>query len=457
MLDNISASIMAPTGTRRISMGWDAGARSPSHQIVLASDFSLRSKPRISFAEHISNYGRLPIGLSLQVAIDTVRAANLRGRGGAYFSFARKLEAVARANSRKAPVIVANGSESEPLSKKDTFLLRTNPHLVLDGMAIMGSVLGSKNGYLYVGDKEAALSIGAAIRERRDRGTEELKVVVVEAPPGYLSGQESAVVQRIERGPAFPQRSSERVAVCGVKGVPTLLSNVETFAQIALIMRFGADWYRSVGSGSDPGTRLVTIVGSVDRPGVYEIAPGIRLSSVLREAGAAQARAVLIGGYFGGWINASTVLSLDFGMDDVSLGERRLSFGAGVIGVLSKDTCPVVEAAGMVEYLAGQSSGQCAPCINGLPEISTSFARIALSSNVSRGLAELRNVIPLVEGQGGCQHPDGVIGLVRSTVNNFGDELRLHKSGKCSALGSHRSVLLPASNAVVGFATAGQN
>lgn len=454
MIENISASIVAPVGPRRLSAGWEAGPKANGPQIAFAGDLLRGQRFRIGLPEHVSNFGRLPGGITPQVVLETLRAANLTGRGGAGFAFAKKMDAVARTQSRKGAIVVANASESEPLSKKDTLLLRNNPHLVLDGITISATALGAKAAYIYIKDKEAQVAVGAAIRERRDRGVEEVKVTVVEAPSGYVSGQETSVVRRIERGPALPRYSTARVAVSGVKGAPTLLANVETYAHVALIMRFGADWYRRIGTGADPGTRLVTVVGAVERPGVYEVAPGFQLSSLLRDAGGSQVRAVLLGGYFGGWISAPSGTELDFAIDDVTLSERKLSMGAGVIGVLNRDTCPVVEAAGIVEYLAGQSAGQCGPCVNGLPEISTSFARIALSSNVDRGLTELRSVIPLVERRGGCQHPDGVIGLVRSTVGTFADEIRLHKQGRCSALGSHRSVLLPASAPSSSMATA---
>lgn len=444
MNESVSTSIMAPSGSRRLSLSWEASLRTGNPDISYAGDFELRSKSRVTLAEHISNYGRIPTGLSLNMIIETLRVANLTGRGGARFPMYRKIDAVANARTKKAIYIVANGSESEPLSRKDSSLLRANPHLVLDGMSIIAEVLGAKAGYIYVKDKEAHVAINAALRERRDRGINEVRVSVVEAPPGYVSGQETSVVRRIERGPALPRFSTDRLATSGIKGAPTLLSNVETFANAALILRFGGDWYRSGGVGYDSGTRLLTISGSVARPGVYEVNPGVSVAALLREAGASSVRALLVGGYFGGWINVRDESDLNFSFDDHTLADRKLNIGAGIIGVLSKDTCPVVEAAGIVEYLSRQSAGQCGPCIFGLPEISTAFARIALSSNVEKGIAELRSVIPLVEHRGGCQHPDGVIGLVRSTVGAFGDEIKLHKSGNCSVVGvNHRSVLLP--------------
>ena len=444
MSELISTSIMAPLGPRRLSLGWEQAHRSVGGNVAFVADLTAKPRARVSLAEHISNYGRIPTGLTTTMLIETLRVSNLTGRGGAGFPFVRKVEAVASQTARRAPVIVANGSESEPLSKKDVALLRNNPHLVLDGMSLMGSVLGAKTAYIYIKDRDAASVVLLAIRERRERGLAEMRISIVDSPAGYVSGQETSVVRKIEKGPALPTLSTVRISTSGVKNAPTLLSNVETFAQVALIARFGGDWYRYGVSNNDLGSRLVTIVGEVQRPGVYEIFPTATMAEILREAGASSLRGILMGGYFGGWLSANSIADLDFSLDESSLSARKVTLGCGVIGVVDKNTCPVVEAAGIVEYLAGQSAGQCGPCINGLPEISTAFARIALSSNVDRGLSELKAVIPLVERRGGCQHPDGVIGLIRSTVAAFSDEIKLHKVGRCSVGGvDHHSVLLP--------------
>lgn len=449
MNENISTSIMAPKGPRRLTLGWEQARSTSNANIAFVADLDAKPRTRVSLAEHISNYGRIPTGMALGMLTETLRVAQLTGRGGAQFPFWKKLEAVAKAGSRRAPILVANGCESEPLSKKDVALLRNNPHLVLDGLSILGAVLGARSAYVYIKDRDAHSVVSSAIRERRERGLDEVRMIVTEAPPGYVSGQETAVVRKIEKGPALPRFSTERIATNGVKGSPTLLSNVETFAQLAIIARFGSDWYRNGGNGRDPGTRLLTVVGEVERPGVYEVTSTVGMSDILREAGIASVRGLLVGGYFGGWINTASVSELDFAIDDSSLRERKLTLGAGIIGVLAKNTCPVVESAGIVEYLASQSAGQCGPCVNGLPEISTAFARIALSSNVDRGLSELKAVIPLVEKRGGCQHPDGVIGLIRSTVLAFSDEIKLHKMNKCSVIGAeHHSVLLPNTNLI---------
>ncbi len=444
MSELISTSIMAPLGPRRLSLGWEQAQRNVNGNVAFVADLDSKPRTRVSLAEHISNYGRIPTGMTLGMILETLKVSNLTGRGGAGFPFAKKLEAVISSSSKRVPVIVANGSESEPISKKDVALLRNNPHLVLDGISLVAGILNAKNAYVYIKDREAAATMSAAIRERRDRGLSELRITVVDSPGGYVSGQETAVVRRIEKGPALPRFSTERVASSGVKGAPTLLSNVETFAHLALIARFGGDWYRLGGVSKDAGSRLLTVVGEIERPGVYEVTSAATLTEILREAGAGSLKGLLVGGYFGGWLGVNTLADLDITLDETTLNSKRLSIGAGIIGVLAKNTCPVVEAAGIVEYLASQSAGQCGPCFNGLPEISTAFARIALSSNVDRGLTELKAVIPLVEGRGGCQHPDGVIGLIRSTVAVFSDEIKLHKVGRCSVNGaSHRSVLLP--------------
>ena len=159
----------------------------------------------------------------------------------------------------------------------------------------------------------------------------------------------------------------ERPFQQGVKGLPTLVDNVETLAHLALIARYGARWYRELGTPDDPGTTLVTVAGKVNRPGVYEIAHGWRFEDVLAHAGIRERRAVLLGGYYGQWARAEQVRELR--LDAVSLSEVGLSLGCGVIAVLDNTVCAVQELARVATWFAASSAGQCGACTWGLRDL----------------------------------------------------------------------------------------
>ena len=254
-----------------------------------------RGLPRLlghgpDLAAHLARYG--PVLSSRAGLVEALGRAGLKGKGGAGFPTARKIVTVAAA--KNGTVAVANGTEGEPLSAKDKVLLTQSPHLVLDGLALAGDLVGASRRVLCVerGNPAVESALRLALSERYE---DEAEVELLTTPRRYLSGQESALVDLINGGQGKPSlaRPFER----GVDGLPTLVDNVETLAHLALIARYGAHWYREVGTAEDPGTTLVTIAGSVSQPGVYEIAPGWAMEDVLAHAGARQPRAVLLGGY----------------------------------------------------------------------------------------------------------------------------------------------------------------
>ncbi|HWG73543.1 MAG TPA: NADH-ubiquinone oxidoreductase-F iron-sulfur binding region domain-containing protein [Acidimicrobiales bacterium] len=226
-----------------------------------------------------------------------------------------------------------------------------------------------------------------------------------------------------------PPRPFER----GVQGRPTLVNNVETLAHLALVARFGADWYRGLGTTDGPGSVLVTFSGDVARPGVYELAAGIPLVEALRAAGAgADPRAVLVGGYFGVWVSGDVIPKVT--LDSVSLGRVGASLGCGALAVLGPRACGLQETAAICGWLAGQSAGQCGPCSNGLPAIADAVAALAAGDRGHRWEKQLRRWLDMVEGRGACRHPDGAARFVRSALSVFATEIERHRRhGPCGA------------------------
>ena len=414
------------------------GPRPPAAQLPRL----VAAGPPLGLQAHLGRYGPLPLapagpaGAHGQAGlIAQVERAGLTGRGGAAFPAARKLRAVAGADRRRrrrgGAVLIANGAESEPASGKDSILLRQSPHLVLDGIALAAGAVGAATAYLCVDGAAAGRVDGllAAIAERRQAGLGEAAVRVVAVPGGFVASEESALVNFLNGGPAVPVYVPPRPFERGVGGQATLVNNVETLAHMALIARYGADWFGAVGTREAPGSALVTIGGAVRRPGVYEIALGRPAGELIELAGgpAEPLQAILAGGYFGGWLPLPGAAAVP--VSPPGLRSAGASFGAGVLIALPAACCGLGETARVLRYLAGQSAGQCGPCTFGLPAIADALAHLAWQGRDERAAEWLRYLLPLVDKRGACHFPDGAVALVASTLRVFSDDLQRHLSG----------------------------
>ncbi len=257
-----------------------------------------------SWAEHRARYGALPVpgrddGWRGQFIAEVGRSG-LTGRGGASFPTARKLRAVAA--GRDAPVVIANGTEGEPASAKDKVLLAREPHLVLDGAVLAAHLVGARQAFVVVHEAVREI-VDRAAAERRQAHSDGIRVKIRTGADRFVGGEASALVNWVGNGVPLPTATPPRVFEHGLDGRPTLVQNVETLAHLALIGRYGAGWFRSLGTAAEPGSMLVTLIGGVHRPGVYEIEIGQPVGEVLELAGgpAAPLSALLIGGYFGTW------------------------------------------------------------------------------------------------------------------------------------------------------------
>ncbi|WP_329123645.1 NADH-ubiquinone oxidoreductase-F iron-sulfur binding region domain-containing protein [Streptomyces sp. NBC_01465] len=373
-------------------------------------------------------HGPLPATLRL----DAVEASGLTGRGGAAFPVHRKLAAVAAAGG--SPVVVANGSEGEPASAKDKTLLARNPQLVLDGLQLAAGFLGAKAAFLTL---EEGTGLTRTLRDAiASRPHDPRPVHLTEVPARFLSGESSALAEHLSGRPARPRHPQPPVREQGVGGAPTLVQNVETLAHLALIARYGPDWFRTAGTASEPGTMLCTVHTATAPPQVVETPVGTPLRRLLPLDGAS---AVLIGGYHGAWLPAADAARLNLGAK--SLTPYGAAPGAGVLAALPADRCGLVETARVLRYLALQSAGQCGPCLNGLPRIAGAFSQLAHPGPQSTLRQDVTRWSGLVEGRGACHHPDGTVRLVRSALTVFAAELDHHATGHCTA--SDFTPLLP--------------
>jgi len=349
--------------------------------------------------------------------IDALERAGLAGRGGAGFPTAVKWRAVAQ-RSRGDAVIVVNGAEGEPQSKKDRVLMSARPHLILDGAFIAARVLRARRIVLYIGERHEA-ALASMLRALSQRSEPEPALVTVAATPArYVAGAEAAAVHFINEGLATPTNLPPYPFERGVDGAPTLVQNVETLAHAALLARHG----------QAPGTVLVTLAGGVVRPGVIEVDSETTIGEALSRAGgmAESPKAVLLGGYFGSWVETERALQL--AIDHESMRRHGLGLGCGVIGVLPASRCPVCETAGIMRYLAGESSAQCGPCFFGLRALADACTRIADGRANPDDLTRLQRWTADVRGRGACRHPDGAVIFLSSALNLFASEFAQHQA-----------------------------
>jgi NADH:ubiquinone oxidoreductase subunit F (NADH-binding) len=371
--------------------------------------------------------------------IDAVAASGLRGRGGAAFPTATKLRAVAARRGRCA--LVVNGAESEPMSAKDRALLELAPHLVLDGALLAAEAVGAREVTIALkrsswGAHEAVIR---ALGERRDGR----RVRVQSVADAYLAGEESALLQGLNGGPAKPTVVPPRPFERGLARRPTLVANVETLAHVALIARHGAEWFRGLGPAEQPGSALVTLAGAVDRPGVYEVALGTPVVDVIGGGGGEGGwRAVLLGGYYGSWLSARAGASAT--LDNGSLRAHGAAVGAGVVVALPRTACPVAEVARVVHWMADENAGQCGPCVHGLAAIAGAVGSLAAGTADRDVLARLERWSGQVEGRGACHHPNGVVRFLRSALGVFAEEFDDHRRhGPCGACSSPPVLAVP--------------
>ena len=370
--------------------------------------------------------------------IRTVTASGLLGRGGASFPVGRKLHAVATRSRGDARVLV-NAAEGEPLSAKDRALMASRPHLILDGALLAAAAVGAPEIVLYVGSthREGRLALERALTERRHMPA---RVRLVGAPHAYVAGEESAAVHFINVGDARPTVTPPRPFERGVDDLPTLVQNVESLAYVALIARYGDDWYRQAGRGETRGTALVTVTGA-PHGGVREVELGTRIGELAQISGVdpRASDAVLLGGYFGRW--TSRELSWALPLDPVVLRSAGASFGTGVVSFLAAGQCGVAATATILDYMAAQSAAQCGPCVFGLRSIADTTRAIASGVATSSDVGRLERWAGQIEARGACRHPDGAVGLLLSAITTFGADFGSHaRRGGCLARQPRQSI-----------------
>jgi NADH:ubiquinone oxidoreductase subunit F (NADH-binding) len=381
-----------------------------------------------TLAQHRTRYAQPPAPKirPWTTLIDAVEQAGLRGRGGAGFPTAIKMRSVA--DGRGRPIVVANGTEGEPASYKDRMLLMTQPHLVIDGALLAAAAVGADQVVIAV-DRTASAAHAALNRALDERAQSErgIPVQVAATPPGYVSGEETALVHFLNGGGALPTTVPPRPYERGVARRPTLINNVETLAHLAQIARDGPEWFRQTGTRDDPGTMLVTVSGVVGRRGVLEIALGTPLGTVIEQARpSSQPAAALVGGFFGTWVPAA---GFGLPLSGSGLAPSGASPGAGVVIAIPEGACGLAETVRIMCWFANETAGQCGPCVFGLPAMAREAVGLCYGPVPAHGLTRLQRWASEVEGRGACKHPDGSVRILRSALVTFAGDIDRHVRG----------------------------
>ncbi len=360
-----------------------------------------------SYPAHRDYFGEVPVA-DRDTLIQSLES--VRGRGGAAFPFATKLRALGASNR---PVVVVNWAEGEPASHKDAALARVRPHLVLDGVQIVARAYRAREVHIVVPKERPAVvdAVTAAAQQRRH--PKRFKVHL--ADDRFVAGQARAVLELMAGRPNLPVTAWQPEAYSGHRGRPTLLSNAETWAHVALRMM----------RPDSPATTLLTMGGESAAPDVREVEIGTSWSKVLGSW--SPDAPILVGGYHGTWTSVRRLGKLPVDHDTMRMAGVPL--GAGVLLAPAPGECPMTMTARLARYLADHSAGRCGPCFNGLPAMAAAVSDLAHGRGEQ---ARVEHFFDVLERRGACAHPDGTVRLVRSLVTAFPAEVAAHRAGGCS-------------------------
>ncbi|MFH1830761.1 MAG: NADH-quinone oxidoreductase subunit NuoF [Pseudomonadota bacterium] len=315
-----------------------------------------------------------------QEIVELVTASGLRGRGGAGFPTGKKWSFIPN-NSQQPIYLVVNADEGEPGTFKDRAILKKDPHLLIEGMIIAAHAIGATAAYVYIrGEYAKALGVlSHAVDEARDAGFLKCEIIIHRGAGAYVCGEESALLNSIEGLRGISRIRPPYPVSRGLYGCPTVVNNVETIACLPFIAREGADAFRKMGTGESSGTKLVSVCGHVEKPGVYEIEMGLPFSSFIsEEVGGVlkgkRLKAVIPGGVSVPVLTASEALTCT--IDYESLEEAGSALGSGGMIVMNESASMPRVLADIARFFAQESCGQCTPCREGSGWISRIMGRM---------------------------------------------------------------------------------
>ena len=393
---------------------------------ILTRNFGRPDSHTLKAYLETGGYTALPKALAMEppAIIDTVERSNLRGLGGAGFPTGTKWSFIPKGHT--GPVyLVINADEGEPGTFKDRYLLERDPHALIEGMLIAARAIGSALGFVYIRGEyvEPWRRFSAAVREAYDAGYlgRGLDVVVHRGAGAYICGEETGLISSLEGKKGWPKLKPPFPAIKGAFGAPTIVNNVETICHVPHIINRGAEWFASLGTKTQGGTRMYSVSGRVTRPGVYETSVGVPLRQLIYEyaggvTGNGRLKAVVPGGSSAAILTADEI---DVTMDVDGL--KNAGTMAGSAGVIVMDEAVSIPEALMVvaRFYAHESCGQCTPCRESTGWIYKMTRRIVAGGGRKADLDTILDVARRGAGTTICAFYDGAVGPYISYIEKF--------------------------------------
>ena len=392
----------------------------------------------------MDGYQGLAKALSMepQAVIDEVVASGLRGRGGAGFPTGKKWQFCRNAPGDKK-YIICNADEGDPGAFMDRSVLEGDPHSVLEGMCIGGYAIGADEAYIYC-RAEYPLAIHrleVAIKQAEEIGLLgnnilgsgfNFKIHIKKGAGAFVCGEETALIASIEGRRGTPSPRPPFPANSGLWGKPTNNNNVETWANVASIIRNGASWFNSIGTKTSPGTKVFALTGKINNTGLAEVPMGITMREIIFEIGGGiphgkAFKAVQIGGPSGGCLPEAM---LDTPVDFDSLSGIGAMMGSGGLVVMDETTCMVDVAKFFVTFTQAESCGKCAPCREGTKRMLEILVRITKGQGTRRDFDLLQDLANNIKLSALCGLGQTAPNPVLSTIHYFGDEYKAHIENK---------------------------
>jgi len=379
--------------------------------------------------------------------LEEVKKSNLRGRGGAGFPAGRKWEGSKNA-AEPIKYVIVNADEGDPGAFMDRALLEGNPHSILEGLIIGGYAISANEGYFYVRQEYplAVENINLAIRQAEDYGLLgknilgsgfDFKVVVHQGAGAFVCGESTALMTSLEGKVGEPRPKYTRSNIKGLWNRPSVLNNVETWANVPLIVNQGADWFTSIGTESSKGTKIFSLVGKITNTGLVEVPMGMTLRDIIYKIGGGipggkKFKAVQTGGPSGGCI-PEALLDLEVGFDELSKAGSMM--GSGGMIVMDEDTCMVDVARYFINFLTDESCGKCVPCREGLRQMHKILTNITEGKGKAGDIELLQDLAETAVDASLCALGKSAPNPFLSTLRYFRDEYEAHiKEKRCPAL-----------------------
>ncbi|HEV2490810.1 MAG TPA: NADH-quinone oxidoreductase subunit NuoF [Candidatus Acidoferrales bacterium] len=420
--------------------------RHPAEVIVISQRFGIRDSHTLKVYEQHEGYKAQEKALrdmSPDQIIEEMKKSGLRGRGGAGFPTGMKWGFVPK-NSPKPKYVVANADESEPGTSKDRPLMEMDPHALIEGMVIAGRALDSHQGYIYVrGEYRYIIDIlDRAIDEAYKAGYAgknimgtgfDFEVCTHTGAGAYECGEETALLDSLEGKRGYPRIKPPFPAVAGLYQCPTVVNNAETLSTVPVIIRKGGEWYASLGTPKNGGTRLYSISGHVNRPGIYELPLGFNLKRMIEDVAGGipngkKLKAVIPGGSSCPLLKAE---ECDVAMDFESVAKIGSMLGSGGLVVIDEDTCMVDVARRIMHFYAHESCGWCIPCREGTAWLKKVLDRFHEGGGREEDIPIIDEVSENMLGKTFCALGDAAAMPTMSIVRKWRNEFEDHLKGKC--------------------------